>query len=86
MAVTTKTATQTSGAMPAGTDTYAAGYAKLAAIAEKLRTTTGAATVDSLVADVQAAWKPDKQIRARLDAGRRELDADAAEGEAGSAA
>ena len=87
MATTTKAPAQTAASVvPAGTDSYAAGYAKLAAIAERLRTATGAATVDGLVADVQAARELHRQLKARLDAVRRELDADAAEGEAGSAA
>ncbi len=77
MTTMTKTAAQTAAAAPAGTDSYAASYARLAAIAERLRTATGAATVDSLVADVQAARELHRQLKTRLDAVRRELDADA---------
>lgn len=84
---TSRTAPPTAvGTAPAGTDTYAAGYAKLAAIAERLRTASGAATVDGLVADIQAARALHRQLRARLDAVRFELEAEAAEGETGGVA
>lgn len=75
-----------SAAAPAGTETYAVGYAKLAAIAERLRTASGAATVDSLVADVQEARALHRQLKARLDAVRAELEADATENETGGVA
>ena len=81
--MTTGPRTPTPAAAPAATDSYAAGFARLAAIAERLRTASGAATLDGLVADVQAARTLHRQLKARLDAVRRELDADAADGDDG---
>lgn len=46
---------KTNNAPLAATETYAGAYARLSAIAEKLRTSAGATSVDSLVEDVRAA-------------------------------
>lgn len=58
---------------PAPTATYAAAYARLTAIAHKLRAPATAATVDGLAADVRAAQEAYATCRARLDAIRREV-------------
>ena len=69
-------------AVPAATDTYAASYAKLSAIAERLRSGGSATSVDTLVEDVRAARAAHDVCRARLDAVRREIDAEVAATEA----
>jgi exonuclease VII small subunit len=66
---------------PASTDTYSAAYARLAAIAERLKNNTAATTVDSLVEDVRAAREAYALCRARLDAVRREIDVEIAAAE-----
>ncbi len=71
----------TGNAAPAATDTYAASYAKLAAIAERLRAGGTAVSVDTLVDDVRAARAAHEVCRARLDAVRREIDAEVAAAE-----
>ena len=72
----TKTMTTT---MPvAATETYAAAYATLTNIAQRLSTGSGA-TIDNLAADVRAAHQAHATCRARLDAIRREVEAEAAE-------
>lgn len=80
MPTTTKLMVETSAA-PASTDTYAASYAKLAAIAERLRAGGGATSVDTLVEDVRAARAAHDVCRARLAAVRREIDAEVAAAE-----
>ena len=70
----TTTSTQTVKLDPAPTATYAAAYARLTAIAQKLRTPASATTVDGLAADVRAARDAYAICRARLDAIRREVD------------
>jgi exonuclease VII small subunit len=67
---------------PASTETYSAAYARLSAIAERLKNNTAATTVDSLVEDVRAAREAYALCRARLDAVRREIDVEIAAAEA----
>lgn len=71
---------------PAATDSYAASYATLSAIAERLRNPGTAATVDSLVADVRAARAAYAACKSRLDAVRQEIDAEITAAEATTAA
>ena len=79
----TKSMPMTTSGGPAATESYAASYAKLAAIAERLRAGGAAVSVDALVEDVRAARAAHEVCRARLDAVRREIDAEvAAESEA----
>ena len=61
---------------PASTETYAAAYGRLAAIAEKLRTAGAAASVDDLVSDLRSARAAYAVCKTRLDAIRREVDAE----------
>ena len=61
---------------PASTETYASAYARLAAIAEKLRGTGATANLDSIVDDLRAARAAHAICKARLDAIRREVDAE----------
>ena len=79
----TKTMPGNGSTMPAATDSYAANYARLAAIAERLRAGGAAVSVDTLVEDVRAARLAHEVCRARLDAVRREIDAEVAAAEAG---
>ena len=68
------------------TATYAAAYAKLSAIAEKLRATGSAATVDTLVDDIRAARSAHAICKSRIEAVMKEFEAEVAgveEGEAG---
>ena len=65
----------------ATTETYAAAYARLASIAERLRAGGAAVSVDTLVEDVRAARAAHEVCRARLDAVRREIDAEVAAAE-----
>ena len=67
---------------PAVTETYASAYARLASIAEKLRTGGQAAGIDEIVDMLKAARAAHAVCKARLDAIRREVDAEleAAEG------
>lgn len=55
------------------TETYAAAYAQLSAIAEKLKNAS-AANVDTLADDVRAARRAAGICRARIDAIRAEID------------
>lgn len=65
--------TNGSTAAPASTETYATAYARLNAIAERLK--GGAATdVDTLVQDLRAARTAYATCKSRLDAIRREVD------------
>ena len=59
---------------PTSTETYAAAYAKLSQIAEKLKNTGATASVDSLVDDLRAARIAYRTCKIRLDAIRREVD------------
>ena len=70
--MTTKTITPT----PATTETYAAAYAKLAAIASKLSAAGATANVDDLVHDLRLARSAYATCKARLDAIRAEVDAE----------
>ena len=70
-----KTTATNTAAAPASTETYAAAYAKLAAIAEKLKG-AGATDVDTLVQDLRAARTAYATCKSRLDAIRREVDAE----------
>ena len=70
-----KTVTPTT-TTPAATETYAAAYARLSAIAEKLRTAGATANVDDLVSDLHMARSAAAICRARLEAIRREVDAE----------
>ncbi len=68
------TKTTTTAAMPATTETYAAAYAALTQIADKLRTGGQAAGVDEIVDLLKAARAAHAICRERLDAVRREVD------------
>lgn len=70
------TRTTTTAAPPAATKTYAAAYAELSAIADKLRIGGQAATVDEIVDLLKAARAAHAVCRARLDTIRREVDAE----------
>ena len=61
---------------PASTETYAAAYARLAAIAERLKGAGAAASHDDIVDDLKAARAAHAVCKARLDAIRREVDAE----------
>lgn len=61
---------------PASTETYASAYTRLASIAEKLRSTGATANLDSIVDDLRAARAAQAICKARLDAIRREVDAE----------
>ena len=70
-----KTTLTTATAAPASTETYAAAYARLTAIAERLKG-AGATDVDTLVQDLRAARMAYSTCKSRLDAIRREVDAE----------
>ena len=53
--MTTRTAPAAGNGAPAATETYAVSYARLAAIAERLRAAAATVSVDTLVEDVRAA-------------------------------
>ena len=72
----TTNTTPTSVQAPAATETYAAAYARLAGIAEKLRAAGTSAAVDDLVSCLQEARGAAAICRARLEAIRREVDAE----------
>lgn len=59
--------------IPASTETYASAYARLAAVAEKLKTAGAAASVDDLVSDLRAARTAYATCKARLDSIRLEV-------------
>lgn len=61
---------------PASTETYASAYARLAAVAEKLKTAGAAASVDDLVSDLRTARTAYAACKARLDAIRHEVEAE----------
>ena len=63
---------------PQATITYAAAYAKLSAIAEKLRATGSAATVDTLVDDIRAARAAHAICKSRIAAVMKEFEAEVA--------
>lgn len=58
------------------TETYAAAYATLSRIAEKLKAAGATAAVDDLVADLKDARTAYNTCKSRLDAIRREVDAE----------
>ena len=60
----------------ATTETYAAAYAKLTAIAEKLKGAGAVANLDDIVDDLRAARAAHAVCKERLDAIRREVDAE----------
>ena len=66
--------TRTAAPAPQPPAPYAAAYAKLTAIATKLRAPASATTIDSLAEDVRAAREAYATCRARLDTIRREVD------------
>ena len=68
--------TSTTTAKP--TVTYAAAYATLASIAERLKGAGTAASLDTLASDVSEARKCYQGARDRLDAIRAEIDAELA--------
>ena len=75
--MTTKTITNTAiTAKP--TVTYAAAYATLASIAERLKGPGTAASLDTLASDVYEARRCYQEARDRLDAIRIEIDAELA--------
>ncbi len=59
---------------PASTETYAAAYARLSQIAEKLKISGAAASIDNIVEDLRAARLAYITCKDRLDAIRREVD------------
>lgn len=59
---------------PASSETYASAYARLTAIAERLKAAASAATVDTLVDDLRAARAAYAVCKDRLDNIRREVD------------
>lgn len=61
---------------PASTETYAAAYARLAAIAEKLKGAGATANLDEIVDDLRNARGIHAILKARLEAIRREVDAE----------
>ncbi len=67
---------------PLPTTTYAAAYAQLAAIADKLRSTANTGSVDTLVDDIRQARAAHAICRTRLDAIRHEIDVEIAAVEA----
>ncbi len=74
--MTIKTTTTTIATKPV--TTYAAAYAALAAIAERLKGAGTAASIDTLAEDVRAARAAYAACRTRLDAIRAEIDAELA--------
>lgn len=56
--------------------TYAAAYARLAAIAERLRATGSAASIDTLIDDIRQARSLHAICGDRIDAVRREFEAE----------
>lgn len=82
--MTTITKATTTTAKPV--TSYAAAYAQLAAIAERLKGAGSAASIDTLAEDVRAARHAYATCRARLDAIRVEIDAElASDGEGATA-
>lgn len=80
-------ATRTTAA-PAATETYAGAYARLNAIAERLKSAGAATGIDTLADDVRAARAAYATCARRLAAVRAEIDAElaAAAAETGDAA
>ncbi len=60
--------------------TYAAAYAALSSVAERLKGVGTAASIDTLAEDVRAARYNYELCRSRLDAIRAEIDAELAPG------
>ncbi len=63
-------------AAPADTESYATAYARLTTIAEKLKGAGATADLDGLVRDLREARAAHTFCKARLDAIRREVDAE----------
>ena len=61
---------------PATTESYAAAYSRLTAIASKLTAAGTTASVDDLVCDLRLARAAYATCKARLDAIRAEVDAE----------
>ncbi len=62
----------------ASSQTYAAAYAKLTTIAEKLKSAGTATSIDTLADDVRGARQAYATCRLRLDAIRAEIEAELA--------
>ena len=79
------TTTKASATTAKPSTTYAAAYAQLAAIAERLKGTGNAASIDTLAQDVAEARNLYASCKARLNAIRVEIDAELAlDGEGGA--
>lgn len=70
-----KTIVVNAAAAPSSTETYVSAYARLTAIADKLKG-GGATDVDTLVQDLREARMAYSICKSRLDAIRREVDAE----------
>ena len=66
----------TTTAAPATTESYAVAYAKLTAIAEKLKGAGAMTDLETLVRDLREARAAHTFCKSRLDAIRREVDAE----------
>ncbi len=66
----------TTTAAPAATESYATAYVRLSAIAERLKGAGATADLDGLVRDLREARALHAVLRSRLDAIRREVDAE----------
>ncbi len=71
-----KTTITNSTMAPAATETYASAYAKLNSIAEKLKGAGAMADLETLVLDLREARAAHAFCKSRLDAIRREVDAE----------
>ena len=71
-----KTTVTLSDAAPAATETYAAAYARLTAIAERLKGAGATSDLESVVRDLRDARAAHAFCKNRLDAIRREVDAE----------
>ncbi len=67
------------------TTTYAAAYAKVAAMAEKLRASGSATTVDTHIDDIRAARAAHSMCKSRLETVMKQFDAEVAGVEEGRA-
>ncbi len=59
---------------PSSTESYATSYARLAAIAEKLKNAGTTANLDEIVDDLRTARQMHNLLKSRLDVIRREVD------------
>ena len=78
----TTTMKTTTAAAPASTQSYAQAHAALAAIADRLRTASASISLDTLLADVQAARRLHAHLKHRLEAVRREIETEVAASDA----